>query len=160
MTPTPAPEGFKLRHLGDGFMKTNGPIYYRRDGDQLVLGFRVEERHCNPLGWCHGGMLATLADMVCAVCAHVGSEAAKNRFLPTINLQVDYVASARLGDWVQGQATVIKATRSMIFMQGMLMAGEGHSLEPVARISGIFKIGPAFDPATGQTVPATPKAQP
>ena len=27
-------------------------------------GFRVEERHTNPLKICHGGMMATVADML------------------------------------------------------------------------------------------------
>lgn len=136
------PAGFKPRMMGDGFMVVNGPLYYRKFEGGIHLGFRVEERHCNPMGVCHGGMLATFADMVCAISAHATSEAAKNRFLPTISLQLDYMASARLGTWVQGTASVLRATRTMMFMQGLVTADD----EPVARISGIFKIGAEFNP--------------
>ena len=63
------------------------------------------------------------------------------RFLPTINLQIDYLAASPLGAWVQGEAQLLRATRSLVFMQGLVQA-DGVS---VARVSGIFKIGPPFD---------------
>ena len=139
------PEGFKLRHLGDGFMNVNGPLYYRRhEGTErnrgVSLGFRVEMRHCNPMKACHGGMLATFTDMLFAVTGHATSEAGRNRFLPTISLQLDYLAGAKLGSWLQGEAEVLRATRNMMFMQGLLTA-DGV---PVVRASGIFKIGAPF----------------
>ena len=142
------PEGFKLRHLGDGFMDVNGPLYYRRaDGTDrnrgVSLGFRVEMRHCNPMKVCHGGMLATFTDMLFAVTAHATSDAGRNRFLPTISLQLDYLAGAPLGSWEQGEGQVLRATRNMVFLQGLLTA-DGV---PIVRASGIFKIGPAFQPA-------------
>ena len=144
-TDSAIPEGFKLRHLGDGFMDVNGPLYYRRHAgtDKLrgvSLGFRVEMRHCNPMQACHGGMLATFTDMLFAVVAHATSEAGRNRFLPTISLQLDYLAGAKLGSWVQGEGTVLRATRNMMFMQGLLTADD----LPIVRASGIFKIGDPF----------------
>lgn len=142
---TPIPDGFKLRHLGDGFMDQNGPLYYRRQpGSErnrgISLGFRVEMRHCNPMQVCHGGMLATFTDMLFAVTGHATSEAGRGRFLPTISLQIDYLAGAPLGSWVQGEAQVLRATRNMLFMQGLLHA----DAELVARVSGVFKRGPEF----------------
>ena len=70
------------------------------------------------------------------------------RFLPTINLQIDYLAAAPLGAWVQGEAQLLRTTRSLVFMQGLVQA-DGVS---VARTSGIFKIGPPFEDA-GETSP-------
>ena len=137
--PANIPEGFKIRHLGDGFMDLAGPLYYKKKEGGIILGFRVEMRHCNPMRVCHGGMLATFTDMLLAVAGHSHPNA-KNRFLPTISLQLDYLAAAKLGTWVQGEARVLKATRNMVFMDGLLQA-DG---EPVARVSGIFKIGPEF----------------
>lgn len=131
------PPGFKPRKFGDGFIGANGPLYTRLHEGRLQVGFLVEERHCNPMGICHGGMLATLADMVCPITAHFTCEAAKNRFLPTISLQIDYIASARLGVWVQAEAEVLRATRSMVFVHGLIKAEE----TVLARVSGIFKIG-------------------
>lgn len=135
------PDGFVAREFGGGFMAVNGPLYARRDDSRFQLGFRVEERHCNPMGICHGGMMATFCDMLLPISAHVLSKEIGNRFLPTINLQIDYLAASPLGAWVQGEAQLLRATRSLVFMQGLVQADDAA----VARVSGIFKIGPPFD---------------
>ncbi len=135
------PEGFRAREFGGGFMAVNGPLYARKTDAGLQLGFRVEERHCNPMRICHGGMMATFCDMLLPISAHVLSKEVAHRFLPTINLQIDYLAASPLGAWVQGEAQLLRATRSLVFMQGLVQA-DGVS---VARVSGIFKIGPPFD---------------
>jgi acyl-coenzyme A thioesterase PaaI-like protein len=61
----------------------------------------------------------------------------ERRFLPTINLQMDYLGASALGAWVQGEADVLKTTRKLLFGQGLLTA-DGQS---VLRVSGIFKMG-------------------
>ena len=139
----PIPEGFKVRHYGDGFIAANGPLYLKKLEPGIALGFRVERRHCNPMGICHGGMIATFCDMLLPISAHYLSQDLGRRFLPTISLQIDYLAPSKLGAWVQGQAQLLRSTRSMVFMQGLVSA-DG---EPVARVSGIFKIGPSFEDA-------------
>ena len=135
------PAGFVTREFGGGFMAVNGPLYARRSDAGFHLGFRVEERHCNPMGICHGGMMATFCDMLLPISAHVLSKELGSRFLPTINLQIDYLAASPLGAWVQGEAQLLRATRALVFMQGLVQA-DGIT---VARVSGIFKIGPPFD---------------
>jgi len=141
------PEGFKPRRFGDGFIAVNGPLYLKKLDAGILLGFRVEPRHCNPMGICHGGMISTFCDMLLPISAHYLSADLARRFLPTINLQVDFLAPSPKGAWVQGDAQLLRATRSMVFMQGLVTA-DGQS---VARVSGIFKIGPRFEDA-----PATP----
>ena len=138
--PPSAPEGFTARHFGDGFVAVNGPLYTRRFEAGIQVGFRVEDRHTNPMKICHGGMLASFADMLLPMTAHHLCAEAKGRFLPTISLQIDYLSQAPLGAWVQGEAQVLRVTRSMIFMQGLLTA----DAVTVARVSGIFKIGAVF----------------
>ena len=147
--PAPAiPEGFEERRFGnEGFINVNGPLYARRSGAALQLGFRVERRHCNLMGILHGGMMATFCDMLLPISAHVLSGELGNRFLPTINLQIDYLAAAPLGSWVQGEAQLLRTTRSLVFMQGLVHA-DGIK---VARVSGIFKIGPPFDDTMRRT---------
>jgi uncharacterized protein (TIGR00369 family) len=143
--PSPAvPEGFKERRFGgEGFIAVNGPLYARRNGSGFQLGFRVERRHCNLMGILHGGMMATFCDMLLPISAHVLSNELGNRFLPTINLQIDYLAASPLGSWVQGEAQLLRTTKSLVFMQGLVHADD----VPAARVSGIFKIGPPFDDA-------------
>ena len=144
------PEGFKPRRFGDGFIAGNGPLYQKKLEHGVLLGFRVEPRHCNPMGICHGGMIATFCDMFLPISAHHLSDELHQRFLPTINLQVDYLAPSPKGAWVQGEGQVLRSTRSLVFMQGVVTA-DG---EPVARASGIFKIGPRFEDALAPPAPA------
>ena len=134
------PDGFKSRHFGEGFVAVNGPLYTRRTESGVQVGFRVEDRHTNPMKSCHGGMLSSFADMLLPMTAHHVCAEVKGRFLPTISLQIDYLAQAPLGAWVQGEAQVMRVPRSMIFMQGLVTA-DGVN---VARVSGIFKIGAVF----------------
>ena len=58
------PAGFvALPRMGD-FIAANGPLYLRHAGGQVRIGFRVEPRHTNSMGMCHGGMMATFCDML------------------------------------------------------------------------------------------------
>ncbi len=130
------PPGFRAIKIGGAFIFHNGPLYGQWTGERLLLGFRVEQRHTNPLGMCHGGMLATFADMLIP-CAAMYQGDIERRFLPTISLQIDYMGAAPLGAWVQGQADVLRTTRNMLFGQGLVSA----DAQPALRISGIFKMG-------------------
>lgn len=140
-TPVEVPSGFVLLAIGGEFMALNGPLHVRVAGGRAQLGFRVLSRHTNPMGICHGGMLASFGDMLLPVCIHRQSAEVGLRFLPTISLQIDYLAPAPLGAWVQGEADVLRVTRTIVFAQGLAQA-DGT---PVMRVSGIFKIGQPFN---------------
>jgi len=134
------PDGFRPVPAGGEFIDVNGPLWIRRVGNRAQLGFRVEPRHTNPAGICHGGMMASFCDMLLPLCAHRQEPTVADRFLPTISLQIDYLAPSPLGAWVQGEADVLRTTATLVFVQGLVTA-DG---QPVTRASGIFKIGPPF----------------
>ena len=56
MSARTAPAGFTPRRLGrpGSFIEVNGPLFGKREGPRLVMGFRVEARHCNPVHVRHG----------------------------------------------------------------------------------------------------------
>jgi uncharacterized protein (TIGR00369 family) len=153
-SPPAVPEGFKPRHFGDGFIGLVGPLYTRRGEAGVQIGFRVEPRHCNPMGVLHGGMMATFCDMLLPISAHVLSQEIGQRFLPTISLQIDYLAGSPLGAWVQGEGQLLRTTRSLVFMQGLVQA----DAVTVARVSGVFKIGAEFPASMRRPPAATAKA--
>ena len=136
----PIPPGFTRWPERPGFIAVVGPLYMRREAARLWLGFRVEARHCNPMDICHGGMMATFCDMLLPIGVHALTQAVRDRFLPTISLQIDYLAPAPLGCWVQGEAQLLRTTRTMVFAQALVTADDA----PAARVSGILKIGPPF----------------
>ncbi len=129
------PEGFVPFKFATGFIDAIGPLYGRWRDDYLILGFRVEMRHCNPGQVCHGGMLATFADMCLPIAARFQGKLDLG-MMPTVNLSCDYLAPAPLGAWVEGRAEAIKVTKNLLFAQGLATA-DG---KPVLRANGIFKI--------------------
>jgi uncharacterized protein (TIGR00369 family) len=132
--PVPAPDGFvPLQLRPNPYIDACGPLYGRRDGDALRLGLRVEHRHCNPAGSCHGGMLTTLADMLLVLGASAQTGLA--RYMLTVNLSCDFIAPAMDGSWIEGRLQVLRSTRSLVFCQGRLEA-DGVL---VLRLSGIAK---------------------
>lgn len=137
------PAGFAPLQSGGPFIQHNGPLYLRHEGSVVQFGFRVEQRHVNPMNNLHGGMMASFCDMLLPLSVHRKSSEVTNRFLPTISLQIDYLAPAPLGAWVEGEAEPLRITRSLVFAQGLVTA-DGV---PCARVSGVFKIGPAVPPA-------------
>jgi uncharacterized protein (TIGR00369 family) len=132
------PEGFKAIPL-NGFAGASGPLYGKLESDRLILGFRVELRHCNPANICHGGMLMTFADMLLGMGSNV--QAKLGRFLPTVNMTSDFLAPAPLGCWVEGRTEVLRTTRNLVFAQ-CLVTADGA---PAMRASGILKLGQPFE---------------
>jgi uncharacterized protein (TIGR00369 family) len=138
---SPAPDGFTPITVGGEFIQGNGPLWIYRDGTDVRLGFRVESRHTNGMRICHGGMMATFCDMLLPLTARALLADLGGNFLPTINLQIDYIAPTRIGAWLEGRAQVLRTTGRMVFMQGLVTAD--GSL--VARTSGLLKVGRSFD---------------
>jgi uncharacterized protein (TIGR00369 family) len=137
------PDAYVRFRAVEGFIGVNGPLWILHRGGEFRLGFRVEPRHCNPMGICHGGMLSTFADMLMPIGAIHLVDELRQRFLPTVSLQVDFMSPSRLGDWVEGETQVLRTTRAMVFAQGLVRSNGAVAL----RCSGVFKIGPVFDPA-------------
>ncbi|GGC88143.1 PaaI family thioesterase [Chelatococcus reniformis] len=130
------PEGFiRLPQAGGPFFAINGPLYAKYDAGRLRVGFRVEERHCNPMQMAHGGMLMAFADMLMPMSANFAE--GLSQFLPTVGMTMDFVGPARLGSWVEGTTDILRVTRNLVFTQALVTA-DG---EVVMRTSGTFKRG-------------------
>jgi uncharacterized protein (TIGR00369 family) len=146
-TLTDVPEGFRLErriqpHTFGGLV---GPFYSRRQGNDLSLGLRIEGRHCNSRGTCHGGLLATLADMALGYsCALAGDAEGGNRNFVTVDLSLQYLASTHVGDWVQSEVAVLSPGSRTRSATGHLLANG----QPVVRISANFRMARARVPET------------
>jgi uncharacterized protein (TIGR00369 family) len=134
--PDDPPQGYKLLPTGVGFNQLLGSVYGRLKDGRLTLGMRISPRHLNPQQTCHGGVLASFADMQGYIAQHEGG--ATNNVTPTINMSIDYLAPALLGDWLEGHTSLLKATRNLLFLQTVTKVDE----KPIFRSSGIFKVGP------------------
>lgn len=128
------PPGFHPFRLKGFFYDTIGPLYAKYSGGKLRLGFRCDERRCNVMGICHGGMLLTLADLQIGIGSNV--DAGYEGFGPTVNLTGDFLAPARLGAWVESRSELVRRTRRFVFMAAWVTA-DG---EPVLRANGIINL--------------------
>lgn len=119
----PIPDGFVPMPPRGPFMEANGPFYH---DDKSRFGFFPEERHCNLLGFAHGGIIATLLDSAMAhsvVTAHglavvteqlnieYASVVAKNRWA-----EVDVRLDDRMDEKIYAKA--ILRSRGQICAQG------------------------------------------
>ena len=142
------PEGFELdpRFQPHTFAALVGPFYTRRRGNDLSLGLRIESRHCNSRGTCHGGLLATLADVALGyACALAASADGQKRNFVTVDLSLQYLASTQLGDWVQSEVTVLTPGSRTASATGQLLANGN----PVVRMSANFRIARTRTPEAG-----------
>jgi len=144
------PEGFELdpRFQPHTFSGLVGPFYARRQGIDLSLGLRIETRHCNSRGTCHGGLLATLADVALGyACALAASTDGQKRNFVTVDLSLQYLASTQVGDWVQSEVTVLTPGSRTASATGHLLANGN----PVVRISANFRVARTRAPETGNS---------
>src|SRR6267142_5135377 len=132
------PEGYELvqRTQGPGFAGLAGPFYAKREGRALSLGLRIEQRHLNSRGTCHGGLLATLADIALGYACVAASEDGQSKNFVTIDLSVEYMATTSAGDWLYSEVKVLNADSRTAAAAGHLLV-EGN---PVARISANFRM--------------------
>lgn len=126
------PAGFSERPTRGAFARLIGPYFERPGADPVLRGFQVEERHTNALGIAHGGMVMSFLDSVLA--GAVG-QVAKGSFV-TLRMTTDFLAPARLGDWVEGQAVVTRSTRSVCYVRGEARVGGRR----VASADAVFRL--------------------
>jgi acyl-coenzyme A thioesterase PaaI-like protein len=134
MTEKLVPEGFRKLDVADDFVGLIGPLWYKEEGDRLRVGLPLESRHGNPMGWAHGGLLVTVADMVMG--AGSGYYTGMLWPHPTVSLSTEFVRGARLGQWLEGSARVARRTINFCFCSCDLMCGG----EVVLIASGVFKV--------------------
>ena len=131
---TPAPDGYRPLPSASPFNALVGPLYEKRGERAVSLGLRVSKKHSNSRGICHGGVLATLADLALgyALMAHTGS---RSGFV-TAHLDIDYAGAAEIGDWIHSEVEVQRVGSRLAFATGYLCVGASR----IARMSGIFAL--------------------
>lgn len=111
------------------------PLYSRRSADKVELAFEVRPAHCNSRGFLHGGVLAALCDnfMGLSLAAILDNPKAS---IVTVNLALDYIGSATIGDLVIVEPRVIKSGGSIAFCDAMARTRESI----VARSNATFRV--------------------
>ena len=112
---TIAPEGFTEVRLVDPFELHVGPAFSQGENGARRYAFQVQAQHCNLRGVVHGGMLMTLADMTLGQAVWDVTERAPS---VTLNMQHQFIKSAKEGDWIEVVPELSRRTRAFVFMRG------------------------------------------
>jgi len=130
---TDIPEGYAPA-WNEGFNKYVGPFYgkVREDGS---VHFFVEMRneHLNGAGMAHGGFLMAFADAVLGTAVNTAIDGAPSA---TMTLNTDFITAAKPGVRIESEANVTRRTRSVVFVQGRVYAGD----KTLLTATGIWKI--------------------
>jgi uncharacterized protein (TIGR00369 family) len=126
------PDGWRQLERLSPFNALVGPLYEKRDGDAVSIGLAIEAKHTNSRGVCHGGVLATLADLALGY-AMLARSRDKGSFV-TAHLAVDYAGAARAGDWIESKAEIQRLGARLAFANCYLLVDE----KPIVRASAIF----------------------
>ncbi|NWH07369.1 MAG: PaaI family thioesterase [Alphaproteobacteria bacterium] len=129
----PIPEGFETAALFDPFEIYVGPFFQSLGNRPRAHAFRVDERHLNLQGVCHGGMLMTFADSSLGLAAWAATDRAP---CVTASMQSQFLKPARLGDLVVVTPEVTRRTRELVFIRGDFMVGDTM----IATVSSIWKL--------------------
>ena len=116
-----------------------GPLYCRGEGVDLVIGLRVEAKHCNARGTAHGGILATLADIALGYTMAFASKPPAN--LVTANLTLDFAGTAKVGDWLEARVDVQKQGSRLSFANCYIIVNE----QRIVRASAVFLVAGQLD---------------
>src|SRR4029450_11601558 len=134
MTDTLIPEGFRKLDVPDDFVGLIGPLWFKVEGEQLRVGLPLEPRHGNPMGWAHGGLLVTVADMVLGVASAPATGISWPH--PTVSLSTEFVRGAKLGQWLEGTARIARRTINFCFCSCHLVLRRENVLGAAGVLTG------------------------
>lgn len=136
MTTHQIPAGFEpIRPFGK-FHELIGPLYGKLDGDRVIVGFRVEEKHGNRGNNLHGGMMCALADSAMTYACALRRPPEMGTV--TASLTIEMMGAAQPGDWLEAQVDVMRQGRRVIFLNTYILRGD----ERLARSSATFQLVP------------------
>jgi acyl-coenzyme A thioesterase PaaI-like protein len=116
-----------------GFLSLVGPLWQRVVDGVHEYALVAQDKHHNRRGLVQGGLLMTFADRSCGMTARY---ATGRPTLATVQMDVHFVDSGKIGETLLSVPRVVRATRSLIFVTTELTAGE----RCIAMASGVFKI--------------------
>lgn len=121
--------------LGEEPFETHvGPFYTRRgEAGGMICGCRILQQNVRSGGSAHGGTLMSFADYSLFMIAFdvlAGSDGI------TVSLTSDFLSTVQLGARLIARGQVVKAGRSLIFIQGAIETDD----IPVVAFSGIIKV--------------------
>ena len=116
-----------------GFLHLVGPLWERLLNGEHEYALVTEDKHHNRRGRVQGGLLMTFADRSCGMTARYVSG---RPTLATVQMNVQFVDSGKIGETLISKPRVVRVTRTLIFINTEVTANE----RCIVTASGVFKI--------------------
>jgi len=129
------PNGFQPHFRKSPVTDPWEPLYSRTRSDGVDLLFEVRQAHCNSRGFLHGGVLASLCDNAMGLSLAMAL-ADRVPQVVTINLAVDYLDSAKLGDTVLIEPRIVRSGGSIGVCDALVRVSD----VAIARANATFRI--------------------
>ena len=128
-------EGFVVYDPVDPFENHAGPFYWRHTDDIHHFAVKAQERHCNSHGIVHGGLMMTLIDLAMVIAA----KSVPGEQLVTVSLNSQFVSAGQVGDIIEAHGVLIRRTRSLAFVTGVVTVAERTLLQASAVLKPLPK---------------------
>ena len=116
------PDGFAPHFRKSGLTDPWEPLFSRHTGDAIVIGLRAGPAHANSRGFVHGALITALADNAMGLSYGLALDGASG--LVTVGLSVDFLSTARLGQWLEIRPVVLKSGRNLSFCSATVHADD------------------------------------
>jgi len=117
------------QHIGQRLPLNLSPVGRWLDGileelheDGATVSYEVREEMTNPAGVLHGGMAAAILDELTGATVMVMT----GRYFASVNLNMDYLAPARLGDRVFARTRLVRQGKRLAHVEGTLRLASGE----------------------------------
>ena len=136
------PAGFEPHFRSSPVTDAWAPLYAKKTDKAVIIGLRLAKPHTNGRGLIHGGLIAALSDNAMGYsCAQATGWTTS---FVTISLAVDFIGTAKIGQWLAIESDVIKTGSTICFAQCLIKADD----VTIARANGTFRVVPKPASAT------------
>ncbi|MET0364938.1 MAG: PaaI family thioesterase [Sphingobium sp.] len=127
-------DGWQIFPAPRGFSGQMAPLWFQIVEERLSVGFFVAAGHCNEhLGTLHGGAAMTFADIAGGFRTAL---TLGHQRCATLQLQTHFTAVAREGEFVSCDPEIVRQTKDILFLRGILRTRE----RAVLSFDGIWKV--------------------
>jgi acyl-coenzyme A thioesterase 13 len=117
----------------DPYETHTGPFCFKHEADGGIrVAFQPQPHHLNGAQALHGGALMSFADFALFA---IASKELENTMAVTVTFSSEFVGAGGLDGWIEAEGRVIKATRSLVFVQAVLVQRQ----RPLLAFSGTLK---------------------
>jgi acyl-coenzyme A thioesterase 13 len=117
----------------DAVVNRLGTFWIDTKSTALRVCLRVDHNHLNPTGTLHGGIGITVMDALFVDAAR-RLDMSRRTFV-TVTLNVEYMAAAKVDDWLEFVPIIDRIGRHLAFASGRVLAGNNTIL----RVSSVLK---------------------